>query len=424
MHCLNRSAIRRVQFYCGFTPAIKHYNYILSFDKFIFFRLLYDVLIFITPLSMKTPFLDNNDLSQIRRTADWRKLFQALQLERDEKKSKTDDWWAQSPLTAENSASFHINDKGWFCFSSHEGGGIIELVQKVFQARAGQVLNCFEAGQWLLDQGISSLPSSACSNSPKLPESSEKKKKTERIENPPIRQNLFPSLTFDHTEFERRGITAKTASYLGFGYLPPKKSQSRLAGRIVFQVRGVRDDGKNGLKSVVLTHMGRATYPAQEAADGKWNHYAGFKKSLELYNLDKVLLDEEVAHMVKEIGHVLVVEGCWDVAKLIETDQISNVVATFGAHLSDDQIPRFELIASRLGVKHFRFLYDRDRAGQEGQAKAIGKLRKAGFEADGFNWEQSLPSSSRGPITIPEDIQDVCEFKVEQLKWLRLKRYI
>jgi hypothetical protein len=375
---------------------------------------------------MKPPFLDNDALSQIRRTADWKKLFQTLNLEKDERKSKTDDWWARSPLTAENSASFHINDKGWFCFSSHEGGGIIELVQKVFQARAGQVLNCFEAGQWLLDQGISSLPSSTCHNPPieNLPKSSEKKKKPKRIENPPIRQNLFPSLTFDHPEFEQRGITAKTAAYLGFGYLPPKKSQSRLAGRIVFQVRGVCENAENELKPVVLTHMGRATYPAQEAADGKWNHYAGFKKSLELYNLDKVLLDEHASLAAKKAGYVLVVEGCWDVAKLIETEQIPNVVATFGAHLSDNQIPRFRLIEKRLGVQRFRFLYDRDRAGQDGQALAIEKLKKAGFVADGFNWEQSFPSSSRGPITIPEDILDVCDFKVEQLKWLRLKRYI
>ena len=375
---------------------------------------------------MTGPFLDNDALSQIRRTADWRKLFQALNLEKDEKKSKTDDWWACSPLTAEKTASFHMGDRGWFCFSSHEGGGIIELVQKVVQFRTGQALSCYDAGKWLLDHGISAAPSSHYSvpSNKKAEICGEEKKRAKHAENKPIRQNLLPLLTFDHPEFERRGITASTAAYLGFGYLPPKKSQSRLAGRIVFQVRGVRDNGKKGLKPVVLTHMGRATYPDQEAADGKWNHYAGFKKSLELYNFDKILLDENAVRKAKEIGHILVVEGCWDVAKLIEADQIPNAVATFGAYVSNEQVAKFQMIADHLGIQRFRFFYDRDRAGQDGQEQAIEKLQKTGLKADGFDWKQSFSSPSRNSITIPDNIKDVCDFQVNQLRWLRMNRCI
>lgn len=375
---------------------------------------------------MNRPFLDNEALSQIRRTADWRKLFQVLNLEKNEKKSKTNDWWAKSPFKpTERTASFHISDKGFKCFSSNEGGGVIELVQKVFQYRAGQVLNCYEAGQWLVDNGISPLPfSSPQQNSVSKPQNSgERKNRGERTENPPIRQNLCPSLTIDHPEFERRGLSSATAEYLGFGYLPPKKSRSRLAGRIVFQVCGVRKDGESNLNSVILTHMGRATTKKQEATDGKWLHYTGFRKSQELYNLDRLLLDSKARDETKKAGYVVIVEGCWDVAKLYETG-IPNVVATFGAHISEEQIPRFKMIADHLGISHFRFLYDRDKAGEEGKLRGIETLNKAGFEADSFAWDQTFPSPSRGQINLPDNIQDVCDFRVDQLRWLRGNGYI
>jgi hypothetical protein len=376
---------------------------------------------------MKKPFLGNDALSKIRRTANWQKLFQVLNLEKDEKKSKTNDWWAKSPFTnGERTASFHLSDKGFYCFSSNESGGVIELVQKVFRYRTGHVLNCFEAGQWLIDQGISPLPSSqiTTSSTKTKPECGEEKRRSKRTENLPIRQSLLPALTFNHPEFDRRGLTAATANYLGFGYLPPKKSRNRLAGRIVFQVRGIRDDGKNDIKPVILTHMGRATSANQEENEGKWLHYAGFLKSLELYNLDNVLLDRKVAVWAKQTGRILVVEGCWDVAKLVESGVCPNVVGLFGSHLTESQIQRFQLISKHLGIRKFRLLLDRDRAGKTGQSKAIATLQKAGFEADGFDWEQSLPSSARGSVTIPKTIKDVCDFRVDQIRWLRTQGLI
>ncbi len=371
-------------------------------------------------------FLDDDALSEIRRTADWRKLFQMLNLEKDEKKSKQNDWWARSPLTAEKTASFHMNERGWFCFSSNEGGGVIELVQKVVRFRSGHVLSCYAAGRWLIDQGISPEPTSpqVDPSTRKSPERGEEKKSPERTFNPPIRQNLLSALTMDHPEFERRGLTAKTASDLGFGYLPPKKSRSRLAGRIVFQVRGVREDDQGELQPVILTHLGRATSKSQEETHGKWMHYAGFLKSLELYNLDRLLLDENAIRWAKRTGHVLVVEGCWDVAKLVESGVCPNVVGLFGSHLTESQIQRFHLISERLGIRKFRLFLDRDRAGRVGQAKAIEKLKEAGFEADGFDWDQTFPSPSRGQLSLPDDIQDVCDFRADQLRWLRGNGYI
>ncbi len=213
----------------------------------------------------------------------------------------------------------------------------------------------------------------------------------------------------------RRGISGRTCEYLGCGYLA--ESKGKMKDRIVFQVRGVEADKTGNLHPVTLTHIGRAVSADKIAADGKWWTYPGFQKTLELYNIDHVLLDDRAREQATKTGHVLIVEGCFDVAKLIEAG-IFNVVASFGAHLDKDQIPRLELIADQLKVDKFLVWYDRDKAGNEGQEKAIKLLQDAGFEGMGFDWDVEFNSEKRGAVSITESVKDVCDFSVEQLGWL------
>ena len=113
---------------------------------------------------MRKPHLNNDKLREVRSNADWRKLFDALGLKRDPHKSSADDWWAKSPFTDERDPSFHINDKGFYCFSTQESGGVIELVQAYFRHRTGEALNCYNAGRWLLEQGVSIINGSSIEN--------------------------------------------------------------------------------------------------------------------------------------------------------------------------------------------------------------------------------------------------------------------
>src|SRR5207237_5762282 len=108
--------------------------------------------------------------------------------------------------------------------------------------------------------------------------------------------------------------------------------------------------------------------------EGRWHHFAHFKKHLELYNVDKLLLDPRAKEQVRQTGRLIVVEGCFDVAKLVEAG-IYNVVATFGAHISDDQARKIKLLAERLGVKETVVWYDKDKAGREGTLKALDLLK-------------------------------------------------
>jgi 5S rRNA maturation endonuclease (ribonuclease M5) len=372
----------------------------------------------------KTPhFINNNSLKEIRQNTDWKTLFNALHLEKDEHKSKSDDWWAKSPLTEEKTASFHLNENGFYCFSTSKGGGVIELVQAVIKQRTGKTINCYEAGKWLLENGASSLslPSKNKQQPAKDPLQAKPNKnnegKKELPENRPIRQNLIPCLSQqgEHPEFKRRNISKATCEYLGCGYL--EKSRGEMQGRIIFQVRGVQKE-QDSFKTVILSHIGRATTHEQEEQAGKWNLYSGFRKTLELYNIDKVLLDPPAIEQAKKTKRVLIVEGCFDVAKLVEA-HIYNMVASFGAHLDENQIPKIKLIADTLKIAEFLIWYDRDQAGKEGQEKAITLLQEAGYQATGFDWDKEFADQKRGPIKIPDPIKDVGDFSVKQLRWLR-----
>jgi DNA primase len=359
-------------------------------------------------------FITNKMLTEIRNNADWKKLFEALGLKPDPKKSRPEDWWCCSPLSSEAVPSFHINARGWHCFSTNQGGGVVELVQAVMKAK-GQRLNCYEAGRWLLDQGVSFLGDHGTAKR------AVKEKRTaqdslfgavEEKRNQVTRYNLVPYLTQqgDHPEFLRRGISKATCDYLGCGYLGT--GRGAMEGRIVFQVRGVEQAENGAFEPVVLSHVGRATTEEQAEQDGKWYHYPGFIKTLELYNVDKVLLDDRAKDQARQSGQVLILEGCFDVAKLVEAG-IRNAVATFGAHLDDNQLPRLRLISEALGVDRFLVWYDRDKAGIEGQAAALRTLQTAGFEGLGFDWGVRL-SSVQGLTAA----KDACDFSVDQLRLL------
>jgi len=161
-------------------------------------------------------------------------------------------------------------------------------------------------------------------------------------------------------------------------------------------------------KRVILSHIGRAATPDQEAK-GKWRYYRGFNPSLELYNLDNLLLDKSI-----ETDTVILVEGAFDVAKCVEAG-LKNVVATFGARLSDAQADKLaELANAKILV-----FYDRDQAGQKASTDALAKLAELNIQASSFDWEQQLNSRKERHKSIAETIQDPCDFSVAQLRWLR-----
>ena len=75
---------------------------------------------------------------------------------------------------------------------------------------------------------------------------------------------------------------------------------------------------------------------------------------------DMLLLDPEAQRQAMEIQRVVLVEGCFDVAKPYSAG-IRNAVATFGAHASHEQVSRLREIAEQAGVNGVLVFFDRDR---------------------------------------------------------------
>jgi DNA primase len=183
----------------------------------------------------------------------------------------------------------------------------------------------------------------------------------------------------------------------------------------VFQIRGVRENGQN-LHRVILSHTGRALSREQEDCDGKYWSYP-FRKGLEIYNQDQLLLDKEARLQAGKFGLILV-EGYFDVAKLVEAD-CRNVGALMGSSISAEQIERLAWIRSRLGLPYILLFLDRDQAGQEAAGKVQERLGHHSLAVTVFDWDQKVSGNGQTAKLIPESIQDPADMSVDQLRALR-----
>ena len=142
-----------------------------------------------------------------------------------------------------------------------------------------------------------------------------------------------------------------------------------------------------------------------------------YRKGLEIYNQDQLVLDQEAGRQARAFGLVLV-EGFFDVAKLVEAG-CRNAGALMGAHISAEQIERLSWLRSRIGFSRVVLFLDRDEPGRNGARQAYERLRQNDFEAKVFDWDRTVLADDRGPEPIPASIQDPADMSVEQLQRLR-----
>lgn len=358
--------------------------------------------------------IDRQPLRDVWQQASWRKVIEVFQLSVDyQRRSRDDEIWLRSPFTQEQRASMHVSLSAnvYKDFSSGMGGGIIQFCREMLHQQ-GREMSMFEVGEWMVAQGI-------CTGMSQTPPAPYPQPQAGPVSRPmlagsahrAIDIDLRRYLRSDHPELTRRGISAATCRYLGCGFLPPRtngESGSPLHSRLVFQIRGVKENGQ-GLQPIILSHTGRALMPEQENSDGKYWSYP-FRKGLEIYNQDHLLLDPEAGRQVNTFGLVLV-EGFFDVAKLVEAG-CRNVGALMGAHISAEQIERLRWIHSRIGFSRIVLFLDRDDAGQKGARRALDLLQQHRFQVSWFDWEGS---------GIPDTVKDPADMSVEQLQLLRVQ---
>ncbi len=363
--------------------------------------------------------LSPENLDEIRASVDWQALFTGLGLRKAEQKSKPNDWWGWSPFHDEKTPSFHMASGGiWYDFSIGEGGGPIELVQRL---EGG---NCYEAGRSILERGwahasvdlsqpVTQQRDGVRRSVTKTVTKAKPERSKPELANAPIRQNLLDLCDY-HDDLAKRGVSEATCDLLGIGFLP--HGRSILKGRIVFQVADARvtqkSDGER--TRVILSHLGRAV----DDTEPKYLFYQGFHKSAELYGQELIWLHEDVAEQIAATKSILLTEGPFDVAKAVEAG-LRNVVGSLGASLSEIQASKLADMAQAFGATTIHIVYDRDEAGRDGATKAADRLQAAGLNARIFDWDAPVGRSSSGDVRIPETVNDLGDFSTEQIQWLR-----
>lgn len=366
--------------------------------------------------------ISREQLPQVWQQASWLRVIETFHLTiEDRRRSRDDEIWLKSPFTLEEKASMHVSlsENIFKDFSSGKGGGIMQFCREML-SRQGREMTMFEVAQWMVDEGVSTMnnPASLCGGQHRGRITDKAGSAASKNTNPAIKIDLRPYLDPGHPELHRRGISASTCRYLGCGFLPQRaraKASSPLNSRLVFQIRGVRENGCN-LQPVILSHTGRALSRKQEYSDGKYWSYP-FRKGWEIYNQDQLLLDQEAWRQANKFGLILV-EGFFDVAKLVEAD-CRNVSALMGSAISAEQIERLAWIRSLLRFPHILLFLDRDRAGRDGLQKVRERLLLHNLPVTVFDWDQKLSCNAQAPELIPDSIQDPADMSVEQLRSLR-----
>jgi transposase/5S rRNA maturation endonuclease (ribonuclease M5) len=358
-----------------------------------------------------------DNLTQVWRRANWLRVIEAFDLQVDSKRRcRDDEIWLKSPFTGEQKASMHVSlsQNIFKDFSSGRGGGIGQFCRQMLQQQ-GRQMSMLQVAQWMVAEGISTLdgirPQSIYGTNNLSPVPS---KKT----NPAIKVDLRRYLRADHPQLQHRAIGAWTCRYLGCGFLPRRaqgKTNSPLNGRLVFQIRGIRENGKQ-LQPVIVSHTGRALSREQENRDGKYWSYP-FRKGLEIYNQDQLVLDEHAQDQVGKFGLILV-EGFFDVAKLVQAG-CRNVGALMGTSISAEQIERLSWIRNRVQFPRILLFLDRDKAGQQAAGKVQKQLEQHKLSVSVFDWHQKVAFNGQSPEPIPASIQDPADMTVSQLHSLR-----
>ena len=374
-----------------------------------------------TTIVSESPVLDRQQLRQVWQQASWLRVIEVFQLSIDHQRRRRDDEiWLKSPFTQEQQASLHVSLSAnvYKDFSSGKGGGIIQFCREMLQQQ-NREMGMFEVAGWMVEKGISTaIPQAPSASDPKGQPGTAVCPACSNPANFAIKVDLRRYLRSDHPELKRRGISAATCRYLGCGFLPSRangKPGSPLQSRLVFQIRGVRENG-HGLETIILSHSGRALVPEQQDKDGKYWSYP-FRKGQEIYNQDQLLLDEEAGRQASAFGLVLV-EGFFDVAKLVEAG-CRNIGALMGAHITAEQIDRLTWIRSRIGFPRIVLFLDRDNAGRNGARQALERLQQHHFEVSVFDWDGNVPAGVADAEPIPDAIKDPADMSVECLQRLR-----
>lgn len=262
------------------------------------------------------------------------------------KQAKGNELVGLCPFHEEKEPSFKINTqkKVFNCFGCHASGNVLDFVAKMENVSIKKAALLVQ-GWFSMDTG-EKTPYNANKSLPESPRVTE----NEKIElNKPLEFSL--KLEHNHSYLKERGLNEATARDFGVGYC----NRGLMKGRIAISIHDENDK--------IIGYAGRWVADKIPEGEDKYKFPPDFKKSLILYNLNRV----------KGSERLVIVEGFFSVIRLHLLGIPS--VAIMGCSISEAQIK----LLIDTGCKYVTILLDGDKPGREAQIKISSLLQKYFF---------------------------------------------
>jgi DNA primase len=230
----------------------------------------------------------------------------------------------------------HLTKNIFQCFACHARGNVLDFVAAMEQCSIREA--ALRLQQWfgVRASGLRLYPAAADRQKRELV-------RKEEVNNLPLRFALT-GVESNHPYLAQRGIDPATAAKFGVGFYP---GRGLMSGRIVIPIRNRHDQ--------LVAYAGRAL----DDRPPKYKLPAGFRKAMELFNLQRVVAGGKT---------VIVVEGYFDCLRVHEAG-FPWVVALMGSSLSATQESALQ--------QHFEYIVlmmDGDAAGRAASAAIATRL--------------------------------------------------
>ena len=265
----------------------------------------------------------------------------------------------------------------WNCFSEcKHGGNVIDFISRMEDvsayAAAQKAIEWFKLDEEMVYAEGAASPQEDAEPVPRVKVATtvvQEPKPEGTAPNPPLTFRL-DKLQRDHPYLTERGLTLETLMDFGVGFC----AKGMMAGRIAIPIHNA-----NGQ---VVAYAGRQVGDPPEGVP-KYKLPPGFRKSLELFNLDRARKESSEIPLI-------VVEGFFDAMKLHQLGH-RKVVALMGSSMSAAQ----EDLIRRHTDQHSQILVmlDEDDAGHSARDEIAARLAKFAyvrihaFEEEGFQPE-------------------------------------
>jgi DNA primase len=275
------------------------------------------------------------------------------------------------PDTGKDIFKVTLSKNCWFCHNStcKCGGNHLDFVSKMENCDAHEA--ALKLDQWfnLGLAGKAEPPQQRTNGAPvrdtppshrvapqgATAKSAQEEPSEESGENTPLSFKL-DNLKTDHAYFTERGLAPQTVDLFGLGFC----AKGTMSGRVVIPIHNVEGE--------LVGYCGR--WPGQPPEERpKYKLPIGFKKSAEVFNLERAMTEEQGLPLI-------VVEGFFDVMKLWQQG-FHRVVSIMGSSLSIQQEEALvKASTSRSGII---LMFDEDAAGRIGREKALMRLARQLF---------------------------------------------